>query len=99
VPINYPLVKVCGSMFTSAKPPSYFVHLSVCYQIKALFLKKKQFLNDILHRFTRQKVNTDHFEDVYNGEFYKELVAPGALLSDPHNLSLTWNVDGFPLFK
>jgi len=36
---------------------------------------------------------------VYDGELYKELGVPGALLSDPHNLSLTWNVDGFPLFK
>jgi len=90
VPINYPLVKVCNfcnSMFTSAKLPSYFVHLSVPYQIKALFAKKT-FLNDILHRFTRRKVSADHFEDVYDGELYKELGVPGALLSDSHNLGM-----------
>ena len=43
-------------------------------------LLKKTFLNDILHIFTRQKVTTDHFEDVYDGELYKQLAAPGAVL-------------------
>jgi len=50
--------------------------------------KKKTFLDDILHRFTRQKVSADHFEDIFDGELYKELTT-GAILSDPHNLSLT----------
>ena len=101
VPINYPPVKICNickTVFNLAKPPSYFVKLSISNQIRSLFAKET-FLNDIQYRFNRNKQNIDHIEDIYDGLFYKKLMASGGVLSDRNNPSLTWNVDGVPLFK
>ena len=101
VPINYPLVKICSickTVFSLAKSPSYFVKFSISNQIKSLFAKET-FLNDIQYRFTRTKRNIEQIEDIYDGLLYKKMMAAGEILSDKNNLSLTWNVDGVPLFK
>ena len=101
VSINYPAIKVCeicNMAFSSAKLPNYFVHLSISDRIKQLFTKET-FTSNILYRFKRTKSNPDNYEDIYDGLLYRKLMAPGALLSNPSNLSLTWNVDGVPIFK
>lgn len=76
LPINYPLLRICNTckaVFTLAKPPSYFVHLSISNQIQSLFAKVWMTYNTDLN---------DHFEDVYDGSLYKQLMAPGEILSD-----------------
>ena len=101
VSINYPAVKVCeicSVTFSSAKLPNYFVTLSISDQIKQLFTKET-FASNILYRFKRTKSNPDNYEDIYDGLLYRKLMVPGALLNNPNNLSLTWNVDGVPIFK
>jgi len=40
-----------------------------------------------------------NYEDIYDGKLYKELMTPNGILSSKNNISLTWNVDGLPLFK
>ena len=56
-------------------------------------------MNAIKHRFQRQKQHENNYEDIYDGSIYKKLMSPGCILSNSNNLSLTWNVDGMPLFK
>ena len=37
-------------------------------------------------------------EDIYDGTIYQNLITNG-LLSNPNNISFTWNTDGVPIFK
>ena len=85
-------------MYSSVKDLSYFLHISISSQIRALFSRKK-FLTAIKHRFQRRKQHGSHYEDIYDGSIYKKLMTPGSILSNSNNLSLTWNIDGVPLFK
>ena len=41
---------------------------------------------------------SDEISDITDGEMYQTLVRSG-LLSNPDNLSITWNTDGIPVFK
>jgi len=85
--------------FSAAKFPNYFVSLSISDQIKQLFVKET-FEKNILHRFNQTKSNSDHFyKDIYDGSLYRKFMAPGVLLRYPCNLTLTWNVDGIPVFQ
>ena len=88
----------CEKAFSSIKDFSYFVHFSVTDQIKSLFTRK-HFFSDLQHHFLRVKVHENNYEDVYDGHLYKAFMVPGGILSFKHNISLTWNVDGLPLFK
>ena len=101
VSINYPIDKtctICKRVFTSLGELSYYLHLSICDQLRTLFMNSA-FANNILYRFKRRKQNEDNIEDIYDGTLYKKLAAPGKVLSVWQNLSLTWNVDGVPIFK
>ena len=89
---------VCKMAFSSIKDFKYFVHFSVSDQIKSLFTRKRFFTN-IQHHFLRVKVNESNYEDIYDGSLYQELMLPNGVLSSKNNISLTWNVDGLPLFK
>jgi len=89
---------VCEKAFSSIKDFSYFVHFSVRNQIKSLFARKDFFTN-LQYRFSRVKLHESNYEDIYDGKLYKELMTPNGILSSKNNISLTWNVDGLPLFK
>lgn len=69
--------------------------MSITHQISS----QHTFANDILHWFKRKKLNEDHLEDIYDGSLYKKHTSTGGILNAWNNLSLTWNVDGVPIFK
>ena len=78
-------------------PLSYFIGIPIISQLEKLY-KRKGFKELLDHRFTRQKNNPHNYEDIYDGSVYTELVEQG-FLSNPDNISLTWNTDGVPLYK
>ena len=86
----------CGKTFTTIKDLCYFLHFSVSDQIKSLFTRKN-FVNNIQHCLT--KVHESNYEDIYDGLLYQQLMPPDGILACKNNISLTWNVDGLPLFK
>ena len=88
----------CGKTFTTIKELSYFLHFSISDQIKSLFARKN-FFNNIQHRFLRTKFHECNYEDLYDGLLYKQHMASNGILACKNNISLTWNVDGLPLFK
>ncbi|KAE8741778.1 hypothetical protein FOCC_FOCC012686 [Frankliniella occidentalis] len=78
---------------------SYFLQISLEHQLKTIF-KRKDFCQNILSRLSRKKSGENNIEDVYDGQLYKELEADGFFSgSKKHNLTLTWNSDGVPVFK
>ena len=89
---------VCKAIINSVKDLSYFIHIPISEQIKSLFARK-HFLSNLLHRFTRVKQNQDCFEDIYDGLLYRKLMSPNRILSSQNNISLTWNIDGLPVFN
>ena len=101
VPIDHPTNKmcvICKKVFESVGELCYFLHMPITHQISSLFTKRT-FVDDILHRFKRKKLNEDHLEDIYDGSLYKQHAASGGILNAWNNLSLTWNLDGVPIFK
>ena len=99
--IDYPAEKICvicKKAYKSVKELCYYLHMSITHQISSLF-NKRTFVNDILHRFKRKKLNEGHLEDIYDGSLYKQHTISGGILNVWNNLSLTWNVDGTPIFK
>lgn len=50
------------------------------------------------HRFTRIKKNEQNYEDIYDGQMYKQ-IADGKLMNDPNAVSISCNCDGVPVFK
>ncbi|KAM3613128.1 uncharacterized protein V6R79_020974 [Siganus canaliculatus] len=67
-------------------------------QLKSLFAKEG-FEEKLKFRFNRQKKYHNSIEDIYDGEVYQKLSTGNGPLSDPRNISLTWNTDGIPIFK
>ena len=92
------ICSVCKRVSNSTDGLTYFLHFSVSHQIRAL-IAKPNFYEDISYRFQRQKSQEDNYEDIYDGSLYKKFTSSGRTLTDRKNLSLTWNVDGVPLFK
>ncbi len=56
---------------------------------------KNQFANHNLKDKLSQKNNSHCIQDVSDGALYKRI----PLLTDPSNISLTWNTDGVPVFN
>ena len=99
--IDYPADKtcvICKKVYNSVSELCYYLHMSITHQISSLF-NKHTFINDIMHRFKRKKLNECHLEDIYDGSLYKQHITSGGILNTWNNLSLTWNVDGTPIFK
>lgn len=67
-------------------------------QLKKL-LETDGIAESLNYRFIRKKINESALEDVYDGMLYKKWSAPGQPLSNPDNISLSWNTDGIPLGK
>lgn len=89
---------ICKTVINSVKDLGYFIHIPISEQIKTLFARK-HFYTNLLHRFTRVKLNQDCFEDIYDGLLYKKLMSPNGILNSQNNISLTWNIDGLPVFS
>jgi len=87
----------CGTS-VSEESSSSFIEVPIDAQIRSMFLKPG-FQEKLNFRFSRKKTNPNNIEDIYDAEIYKQLVDGGGPLSDPKNISLTWNTDGVPIFK
>ena len=99
--IDYPADKtcvICKKVYNSVNELCYYLHMSITHQITSLF-NKRTFINDILHRLKRKKLNESYLEVIYDGSLYKQHTTLGGILNIWNNLSLTWNVDGTPIFK
>lgn len=74
----------------------YFLEIPIIPQLLALF-KRPNFYNKLNYRFTRQKINENNLEDLYDGKVYKSL--PQEFTKEQSNITFTWNTDGVPIFK
>lgn len=90
----------CGTPCDTGKlsGDNYFITSSVGPQLKCL-LERPDITKHIDYRFTRQKINEDSYEDIYDGEIYKELSKEGNPLNNVNNFSYSFNSDGVPLFS
>lgn len=77
---------------------SFFIKLDVKKQLQQIFQTRNitQLLN---YRITRQKINPEGIEDVFDGGCYKQLRKEGRFLNDNGNFSLTLNTDGCQVGK
>ncbi|XP_073716926.1 uncharacterized protein [Misgurnus anguillicaudatus] len=73
-----------------------FMKLSIRKQLEEKILDS-EFKTALDYKWTRVKSSPDSVQDIFDGAMYKSV----DLLNDPgqFNLSLTWNVDGVPIFK
>lgn len=88
---------LCQQDLTKHGSTSFFIEVPVAKQIQSLFAKDG-FFDDLQYRFRRTQ-HAGQISDIYDGHIYKSLFENNGLLSDPKNISLTWNTDGVPLFK
>lgn len=77
---------------------SYFIEVPIEAQLKLLF-SKEGFEEKLTFRFNRTKKCHESIKEIYDGEVYQKLTACSGPLSDPRNISFTWNTDGIPIFK
>ena len=75
----------------------FFVYMPLKDQLSAL-LQRPDIGTRLDHRFTRVKMEEKNYEDIYDGEMYKQ-IADGKLMKDPNALSVSFNCDGVPIFK
>lgn len=90
--------KSCHANVLTEGSTSYSIEIPIENQLKSLF-KREGFDEKLKFRFNRQKKNQDSIEDIYDGEVYQKLFTGNGPLSDPRNISLTWNTDGIPIFE
>lgn len=100
-PIEDSSCKTCPFEFC-AKPfersnENYFLEIPLKNQIQNLFAHE-DFYENLQHRFKRN-TPSGHYEDIYDGMLYKSNFDSHGLLSDPNNISFTFNTDGAPVFK
>ena len=72
-PISDVILRACGvckTVINSVKDLSYFIHIPISDQIRTLFARR-HFYSNLLHRFTRVKLNQDCLEDIYDGLLYR----------------------------
>lgn len=73
----------------------YFLEMPVKSQLKKL-LAQKDFYSNMQCRFNFKQ---DQYIDIYNGKLYKSLFDNDGPLSNPDNISFTFNTDGASVFK
>ena len=88
---------LCQQDLTKHRSTSFFIEGPVAKQIQSFFAKDG-FFDDLQYRFRRTQ-HAGQISDIYGGNIYKSLFENNSLLSNPNNISLTWNTDGVPFFK
>ncbi|XP_053383782.1 uncharacterized protein LOC123540388 [Mercenaria mercenaria] len=73
----------------------YFLEMPVKNQLKRLLLQK-DFYSNLQCRFSSDHNN---YTDIYSGKLYKTYFDYGGPLSNPDNISFTFNTDGASVFK
>ena len=66
---------ICNCNLNNKDNVSYFVEIPLIFQIQQLFLRR-QFHQNLMHRFNRTKKNEQHIEDIYDGLLYKKYSKP-----------------------
>ena len=79
------------------KKNGYFVQLPFLEQLKEMY-KRRDFYNNLQHRFHRPMHQPHTISDIYDGTLYQAWMDNG-FLSDSSNISLSWYTDGVPVFK
>lgn len=77
---------------------SFFISIPIAPQIQYI-LQNPELQSKLSYRVDRPSKAENIISDIYDGDLYKALSAPGEMLSDPNNLSYTFNSDGAPLYK
>lgn len=91
-PLGDELTTNCETCPESLRGRSYFIEMSVLNQLQKLY-NRFDFFELLQRRFNRNKINNENYEDIYDGKIYREETQPGGKLSDPDNISFTWNTD------
>lgn len=89
---KYLICPTCQKKVTekeSLENGNFFIYHSLGQQIKHIIEVIGEKCD---HKETRKKSNIHAFEDIYDGDLYKKLVAPGML-------SVNFSVDGVPIFE
>ena len=88
---------LCQLDLTKHGATSFFIEVPIAKQIQSFFAKDG-FFDDLQYRF-RRTPQPGKIGDIYDGHIYKSLFDDNGVLTNPNNISLTWNTDGVPLFK
>ena len=80
------------------KGMGFFIDISIISQLEE-FYKRPGFLNMLKHRFVRNKLTLNNYEDIYDGNMYKALSRRGNILVDANNISFTWHTGAVQLFE
>lgn len=91
-------VSSCEECPVSEKEVSYFIQIPIVDQLQKLY-RRKDFVIGLNSRFNRVKKNVLNYEDIYDGNIYKQLRQPGNKLWNNNNISFMWNSDGVSLYK
>lgn len=83
----------CGAVLKSSKTGSFFIEIDIKDQLRKI-LSNEVITDSLKERFHRTKTNINAFEDVYDGEIYKEFSANNDLSLNQYNFSYTLNTDG-----
>lgn len=76
---------------------NYFIEIPIIEQLNKMF-SRVGFYELLNQRFTREKNNTQNYEDIYDGEVYKSAIKDLSFVNIS-DLTFTWNTDGVSLFK
>ena len=85
----------CNKSFTHSSDKSFFIEASLIEQLSQLY-SEADFRKLLLKPAERSSAD-DSFQDIYDGELYKQCASNKGVISD--FLTFTWNTDGVPLFK
>ncbi|CAD6218942.1 GSCOCG00011493001-RA-CDS [Cotesia congregata] len=88
----------CGPDDELESDLNYFIYINLTAQIKEL-LSLPDISESLRYRFWRTKNDPNGYEDIYDGDEYKALSAPGKLLEKWYNFSFTINTDGCNVSK
>lgn len=75
----------------------FFIEIFIVLQICNLFFKS-DFYDNLGYCFRRVKIDSNCFEDIYDGFEYKKYCNFG-ILDFQYNVLLLWNIDGVFVFK
>jgi len=88
----------CGQRFQTTSTDSYFLSVNMKGQLQDLF-KNDTFVRLLEYRNERPKPKNGAVDDILDGARYRDLSAPGGILSSRLNYSYTFKTDGVPIGK
>ncbi|KAK3907389.1 Mitochondrial group I intron splicing factor CCM1 [Frankliniella fusca] len=71
----------------------YYIHVPLTEQLKRLYARPG-FADLLAYRYHRPRQNSNNYEDIYDGEIYKNNGPLG-----PLDITCMWNTDGLSLYK